>query len=133
MSGPTRERVVEWAAQSGFGKLLKGDGLPTMWWGQPLELLDRFATLAYAAGQASKQEWQPIETAPRDGTAILVTNGKGVWIAKHKAVYQSGYVPDNAWFCLMLNRDYIPARFRRGYPTHWMPLPAAPSQEGGAA
>lgn len=72
-------------------------------------------------------EWQPIETAPTDGTAILVCHEGGTWIAKHKAVYQSGYEPDNPWFCLMLNKDHIPARKRKGYPTHWMPLPKPPA------
>lgn len=71
-------------------------------------------------------KWQPIETAPKDGTAILVSNGHGVWIAKHKAVYQSGYNPESPWFCLMLNKDHIPGKFRAGKPTHWMPLPDAP-------
>lgn len=73
-------------------------------------------------------EWQPIETAPKDGAAVLVTNGGGVWIAKHKAVYQSGYKPDNPWFCLMLNKDHIPPKLRRGCPTHWMPLPSLPDE-----
>jgi len=73
-------------------------------------------------------EWQPIETAPTDGTAVLVSNGGGVWVAKYKAVYQSGFKPDCPWFCLMLNKDYIPNRLQRGRPTHWMPLPGAPKE-----
>ncbi len=78
-----------------------------------------------------ENEWQPIETAPTDGTAILVCHDGGVWIAKHKAVYQSGYKPDNPWFCLMLNKDHIPSRKRKGYPTHWMPLPQPPAMAQG--
>jgi len=72
--------------------------------------------------------WQPIETAPKDGTAILVSNGRGVWVAKYKAVFQSGYKPDSPWFCLMLNKDYIPGKFRAGAPTHWQPLPQPPKE-----
>lgn len=71
--------------------------------------------------------WLPIDTAPTDGSAVMVTNGRGVWVAKHKAVFQSGYKPDSPWFCLMLNKDHIPARLRAGAPTHWMPLPKAPN------
>lgn len=70
--------------------------------------------------------WQPIETAPTNGEAILIANGNGVWAAKYKAVYQSGYKPESPWMSLMLNKDHIPARLRHGKPTHWMPLPAAP-------
>ena len=76
-----------------------------------------------------RMDWQQIETAPTDGTAVLVTNGRGVWIAKHKAIFQSGYKPDSPWFCLMLNKDHIPGKFRAGKPTHWMPLPEAPNVE----
>ena len=72
--------------------------------------------------------WQPIETAPTDGSAVLVSNGGGVWVAKHKAVFQSGYKPDSPWFCLMLNKDYIPSKLRAGKPTHWMPLPQPPEE-----
>ncbi len=93
--------------------------------GEMLAMRDR-----QLAAIKAENEWQPIETAPTDGTAILVCHDGGVWIAKHKAVYQSGYKPDNPWFCLMLNKDHIPSRKRKGYPTHWMPLPKPPVAEG---
>lgn len=85
---------------------------------------------AYAdARVAESQQWQPISTAPKDGTAVLVSNERGAWIAKYEPVYQSGYRPENPWFSLMLNHDHM----RKGKPyspTHWMPLPAPPSQPG---
>lgn len=57
-------------------------------------------------------EWQPIETAPRDGTWILV--------------YVNGTVT-NAFFYLghWDDGDY----FSRMEPTHWMPLPEPPDEE----
>lgn len=81
---------------------------------------------AYAdARVAESQQWHPIETAPKDGTAILVSNERGAWFAKYEPVYQSGYRPENPWFSLMLNHDHM--RTGKPYaPTHWMPLPAPP-------
>lgn len=88
-----------------------------------------FADQAEAYKNACVREamgWQPIETAPKDGTAVLVANKNGAWIAKYEPVYQSGYRPENPWFSLMLNHDHV----RKGKPyapTHWMPLPPPPN------
>lgn len=70
-------------------------------------------------------EWQPIETAPKDGTPIIVGNSAGPWVARYCAVFQSGYRPENPWQCMMLNRWHMP-RHASSVPTHWMPLPEPP-------
>lgn len=62
-------------------------------------------------------EWQPIETAPRDGTPILAWNG-GVFV-----VYWESD-PGSWWV-------YDPPCDERAVwnvkqPTHWMPLPPPP-------
>jgi hypothetical protein len=77
--------------------------------------------------------WQPIETAPKDGSAVLLSRADagGSWIGKYYPVYTSGYRPDNPWFSLMLNRDYLPKPLKSSAPTHWAPLPAAPSPQQG--
>jgi hypothetical protein len=69
--------------------------------------------------------WQPIETAPKDGTPVVVTNPEsgGIWIAKYQPVYTSGYRPDNPWFSLMLNTHWHPNRWASLVPTQWQPLP----------
>jgi len=76
-------------------------------------------------------EWLPIETAPKDGTHVLVYGPN--WMPAHVAV---------TWWCLSLLAgkkselsrvpqvvDYWTSGkgFRLDFePTHWMPLPAPP-------
>ena len=62
-------------------------------------------------------EWQPIETAPIDGTEVLVFGPKqdGVYLAAYK--YGDWCVAgpwDDGWTELL------------SPPTHWMPLPEPP-------
>ena len=79
----------------------------------------------------STDPWQPMDTAPRDGTHILVYSP--LWMPTHAAV---------TWWCLNLltgkkseaTRAPMVADYwtnGRGFrldcePTHWMPLPAPP-------
>ena len=72
--------------------------------------------------------WLPIETAPKDGTRIMLGNAKATWVAEYKPVYGSGYRPDNPYFSVMLNMDHIPRNLRYCKPTHWMPLPVPPHE-----
>lgn len=73
-------------------------------------------------------KWQPIETAPRDGTYILVTNGRanGAWVAHCLPVAVSGYRFGQPWRSVMLNHDHLSKGARHLPPTHWMPLPTPP-------
>lgn len=69
------------------------------------------------AGTASEMEpvgWQPIETAPKDGTQVQVFcptyfQGKG-----------------GITWAVWLNGGWLDAQVRRCDPTHWMPLPTPP-------
>lgn len=75
----------------------------------------------------SETDWKPIETAPKDGTYVLLGNEGGTWVGEYAEVYQSGYRPANPWSPVMLN-----VRHMKGdslVPTHWMPLPSAPSPQ----
>ena len=100
---------------------------------EALEFQDDLSALrAHDKKLLAPYQWQPIETAPKDGTAILISNGKGAWVAKYKDVYQSGFKPNNPWLSLMLNKDHIPKRLQFGGPTHWMPLPSTEAIEKGS-
>ncbi len=72
--------------------------------------------------------WQPIETAPKDGTYILVGNKDGVWVAWYTEIYPSGHKAPNPWQSLMLNHRHMESKNRdySSAPTHWMPLPHKP-------
>lgn len=67
-------------------------------------------------------EWQPIETAPKDGTAILVWDGKLVYEAEWwDAWYADSSKP--GWMIANCDEEY-------GFyvkATHWMPLPTPPT------
>ncbi len=60
-------------------------------------------------------EWQPIETAPKDGTFILCYHSSG-----HINVQQ--YCQDKFWRSSIDNAPHI------WQPTHWMPLPPPPAK-----
>jgi len=101
-------------------------------------------TIRHALATMQRVQWQPIETAPKDGTQIFLgcakrkRVGKGFWKE----------IPDDLekkeFDCMSLNRKrllrvhggYWSAHFRGHQPlsykpTHWMPLPAAPDVAGG--
>ena len=65
-------------------------------------------------------EWQPIETAPKDGTSMLVVSRDGLvmidkWHVCHThPLGKPSYLSYNDW---QFSKD----------PTHWMPLPAPPA------
>ena len=69
---------------------------------------------------AGRIEWQPIETAPKDGTDILVMTGETMhvvrWINIH-GDFDYWAVDDN---------KHGPFTLRGKAPTHWMQLPETP-------
>jgi hypothetical protein len=67
--------------------------------------------------------WLPIETAPRDGTEILAISEDGVirvcsakmfWKDRWEVFRDDKHSPGHTWSII---------------PTHWMPLPAPPTQD----
>jgi hypothetical protein len=69
------------------------------------------------ASEIMREAWQPIETAPKDGSSIL-------------AIWRWGDNPDNGAETHMVVRwcGWWDAQgFTQPEPTHWMPLPEPPS------
>lgn len=90
-------------------------------------------------------EWQPIETAPRDGTDIqaeIPGHGKDNVIAwQSEAFFDDGIDYASAWafttdqeppdcwtdgVCWKFNEDGVPSV----QPTRWKPLPMTPAPQG---
>ena len=71
------------------------------------------------AWELAQPQWQPIETAP-ENTLIIVRNWDGhIWevtLEAHCEEEKNWYLHDET----LLNID----------PTHWMPLPEAPKEDG---
>lgn len=73
-------------------------------------------------------DWQPIDTAPKDGTRIFVAryiDGYG-WIlgvSRHETVGVIG-----GWISYWVGPF---GELGLGAPTHWQPLPAAPPSPEG--
>src|SRR4051794_12290144 len=71
----------------------------------------------------STAEWQPIETAPRDGTSILVCRDNGCgW--DYAVVWWWDEGGDYPWVIGNIPNDDAIAD---GRPEYWMPLPAPPA------
>jgi hypothetical protein len=80
-----------------------------------IELCDEIDRLSALASPAQAVKWQPIETAPKDGTWVLAV--------------RAGYIPET---CFWDGEEWL---FDEGqdpgthyHPTHWMPLPTGPAQ-----
>ena len=73
---------------------------------------------------AAPSGWQPIETAPRDGTNVLLVNRKGNMAT---GLWMSGPI-GTGW---VLRGGSAPNVFFNEHhgPTHWMPLPAPPAHD----
>ncbi len=85
---------------------------------------------AYEAGAASapaaKAAWQPMDTAPRDGSAILVKSDRGICIVSWRGIHS--YETVKKVWCVAgtgRNRDSSDAEwYDTCVPVGWMPLPS---------
>jgi hypothetical protein len=65
-------------------------------------------------------EWRPIETAPKDGSCVLVAHDDMI-------VSEAAFdIQDNNWWLAQTGpHDFDPSNAI--YPTHWMPMPRHPN------
>lgn len=102
--------MSDWAEQAALDAMQRAE--PEMGNTAFHRRLYRQIVRALREARAMGPEWQPIETAPKDGTQILMVIAgyeplcgrwrRGTWTSD----------PDKAYFS----------------PTHWQPLPAAPKE-----
>ena len=94
-------------------------------WAQYAALQLARALLALAA----EREWRPIESAPRDGTWILIAGNSGYNTTPLRvsvARYYPEYRPHNPW------QTHSDDAFTDGgdLPIYWLPLPKPPTPDG---
>jgi len=76
--------------------------------------LENVEAMLARADQVS--QWEPIETAPKDGTWVLIWCG---WVGHPRSsAFEHGSWQNLPW--IANSKDYN--------PTHWMPLPAPPTE-----
>lgn len=74
------------------------------------------------------QKWQPIDTAPKDGTAVLLAvliYGRYDLVTGY---YQGSYGPYSQW-ALVQTGDYASNSDVDGIPQYWMQLPEPPKDD----
>lgn len=79
---------------------------------------DRTLRIEYGLAAYEKAQWQPIETAPKDGSWILVSDPSGTWMDSAR-FYEGAWCSWPTTIC-----QYGP---EEDPPTHWMPLPEPPN------
>lgn len=79
-------------------------------------------------------EWQPIETAPKDGEVCLIykpeeRRSDEYTMAAYWSASKGGFVPVGGTHKQGYYSEVF--GFDQGYPTKWMPLPLPPAEEAG--
>jgi hypothetical protein len=108
---------------------------PGLWEKQPSNYQDVYRngarvalTAAIPAGRVVVPDWMPIESAPRDGTEIIVTGG-GIGDQIDLASYNVRVGAWNTTHWTLDDRDDEAEGYSR--PSHWMPAPRTPAVTPG--
>lgn len=90
---------------------------------------------------AETNAWQAIESAPKDGRAMLLghfnSHGnwrtiRGAWCSADAIAETWENEADEGWYEMAVEADDTPSAWWTE-PTHWMPLPAPPGATGPAS
>ena len=120
---------------------IRGEGMVIAWLPPSSEAIAEAAAIISELVERIEGVWQPIETAPKDGTWILLCGGRTDedFYLRDEPEAQSRIV--SAFWLLSPCGDedgeewsvgFWDGSWRTGYenPTHWMPLPPPPSVLG---
>lgn len=66
-------------------------------------------------------EWQPIETAPKDGKDVQV------YVTESREQFVAFWSESDDGFCFATTKEGKPILVKT--PTHWMPLPPPPTKD----
>jgi hypothetical protein len=121
---PTLIQSLKWESDSGLKDAYYADEYV----GPPHGPTHRFAALAYAAGHKAGNQsptWQPIETAPKDESIILLGYTPHPRLEGSRRVYEGRWnVGQEQWTSTNGFMSHADA-------THWMPLPPPPKAGSG--
>lgn len=96
------------------------------------------AELAASREREERMQWQPIETAPKDGRKVILfyrnshnrpRTVMARWLTDEQAAETDadGVGLEGGWYeCIDNWGDYTEVAIHEGEPDHWMPLPAPP-------
>lgn len=86
-----------------------------------IDATDTYRAMLSAAPQAPETGWQGIETAPLDGSHVLLICGTA-----YKPEARFGWFRADGWVALMPPSQKLSGEVTKWFPTHWMPLPVPP-------
>ncbi len=81
-----------------------------------------YKLMGEVAALKAAQEWRAMESAPKDGTWVLVIDSEygdhgGAFVARYTKAFSGSW---------LINTSHTPHVV---YPTHWMPLPGNPHRQ----
>ena len=93
-------------------------------WPSAVKFAHAIAAAVVPPGFVVVKDWQPIETAPKDGATVIVGRDMGDFgfIRGYARWEGEGHVA--GW--ISGGFDPISSNLGLAHPTHWMPLPSAP-------
>ena len=91
--------------------------------GQTWHDIDEIAANALSAARTDRDGWMPIETAPKDGTPMLLCNWSGP---------EQDVLPVSSGFWSRISDEWFSEiSARKINPTHWQRLPSTPVKQEG--